>query len=111
MSPIIIRLHRYTRAMARDQRPATRTSLFLSLALVLIISGMLIQPQRACADDYVPGTTLYLMENQGASDVTFTYSSQDGTVISATGNYVAVTLDYTTGHLYDRHGNIVGYIF
>ena len=111
MSIVLIRLHRHIRATERARRGAARKPLFLALALALILSGALFQPQPARADDYVPGTTLYLLDNQGATDVTFTYSPQDGTVISATGVSVSVTLNYTEGHLYDLHGNVIGYIF
>ena len=111
MSIILLRLHRHRRETECARSGAARKPLFLTLALTLILSGALIQPQPAHADDYVPGTTLYLLDNQGATDVTFTYSPQDGTVVSATGFLVSVTLNYTEGHLYDLHGNVIGYIF
>lgn len=111
MSTVLIRLHCNLRARERARRNAMRKPFLLSLALALLIGGMFVQPQCVRADDYVPGTTLYLVDNQGASDVTFTYSPQDGTVISMTGAVVPVTLDYMSGHMYDLNGNLIGFIF
>jgi hypothetical protein len=77
-----------------------------ALWLGLLLCGA---PIRALAD-LPAGDHAFLYEPGGPVDVTSTYYNSGGQDYLVYGSPIAVRFDYEMNHVYDLHGNLIGYL-
>ena len=78
-------------------------------AAALVVGSLPLSALSARADDYVPGTSIYVIDANGATDVTATYSETDHAILY-NGTLIPVVLDYQGGHVTDLQGNAIGFV-